>query len=181
MALRADQVERMNPWWADPEGWESVDSHLRALHLQPVRLPAPLVEEMDLDHPGLHTVRGPRQVGKSTDLKMLVRRALRSGRDPRQIIYLAMDALVGQPVSEVDATVAGARRQARTRPGALILLDEITTLPNWDVAVKVMWDTGLLRDDVVVCTGSSAYDLHRGAAERWPGRRGTGADHLVLP
>jgi predicted AAA+ superfamily ATPase len=34
---------------------------------------------------------------------------------------------------------------------------------------------------VVVATGSSANDLYRGVAERWPGRRGAGVDHLVLP
>jgi predicted AAA+ superfamily ATPase len=34
---------------------------------------------------------------------------------------------------------------------------------------------------VVVCTGSSSVDLVEGAVERWPGRRGSGDDHLVLP
>jgi hypothetical protein len=33
---------------------------------------------------------------------------------------------------------------------------------------------------MVVCTGSSAIDLQKGAAERLPGRRGAGRDHLVL-
>ena len=32
-----------------------------------------------------------------------------------------------------------------------------------------------------MCTGSSAVDLQQGAAERLPGRRGAGRDHLVLP
>jgi uncharacterized protein len=32
-----------------------------------------------------------------------------------------------------------------------------------------------------VCTGSSAIDLQKGAAERLPGRRGAGRDYLVLP
>ena len=47
--------------------------------------------------------------------------------------------------------------------------------------MKYLWDQGTIRDDVVVCTGSSAVDLQRGAAERLPGRRGAGIDHLVLP
>jgi predicted AAA+ superfamily ATPase len=63
----------------------------------------------------------------------------------------------------------------------LILLDEVTALPRWQSAVKALWDDGSIREDVVVCTGSSAIDLQRGAAERLPGRRGGGQDHLALP
>ena len=54
-------------------------------------------------------------------------------------------------------------------------------MTRWQTAVKACWDDGTIRDDVVVCTGSSAIDLQRGAAERLPGRRGAGIDHLVLP
>ncbi len=63
----------------------------------------------------------------------------------------------------------------------MILLDEVTLLDRWQTAVKALWDGGPIRGDVVVCTGSSAIDLRRGAAERLPGRRGAGVDHLALP
>ncbi len=68
----------------------------------------------------------------------------------------------------------------RTAPG-LLALDEVTSVRGWQTAVKSLWDQGLIRDDVVVCTGSSAIDLQRGAAERLPGRRQAGKDHLALP
>jgi hypothetical protein len=148
---------------------------------QPVRLPARMVDEIDLRAPGLHTLRGPRQVGKSTDLKLLVQRALEEGRRPRQVIYLQVDLLYGQPIAELDATVDTAKRLARAGAGSLVLLDEVTSLDGWDIGVKAMWDTGVLRGDTVVATGSSAAELYRGVAERWPGRRGAGEDHLVLP
>lgn len=63
----------------------------------------------------------------------------------------------------------------------LLLLDEVTAIANWDEAVKVLWDDGVIRQDIVVCTGSSAIDLRLKAAERWPGRRGGGRDLLALP
>ena len=47
--------------------------------------------------------------------------------------------------------------------------------------MKSLWDGGAIRGTVVVCTGSSAIDLQHGAAERLPGRREAGVDHLVLP
>ncbi len=176
------QINLYNPWWAR-EGWEAEDPHLRRLRMRPVRLPAPQVEELDLSRPAIHILRGPRQVGKSTDLKLLVRRALDAGVAPRRIVYLSLDLMEDQPASELVATVARALELARSRADGprLILLDEVTAACGWRTSVKTLWDDGRIDSDVVVCTGSSAIDLARGAAERLPGRRGAGRDMLVLP
>jgi predicted AAA+ superfamily ATPase len=176
------QIHLYNPWWAHA-GWEAEDPHLRRLRLQPVRLPAPQVEAVDLSRPAIHILRGPRQVGKSTDLKLLVRRAMESGVPARQIVYLSLDLLEGQAASELVATVARALELARSSSGVrrLILLDEVTSAGGWRTAVKTLWDDGRIDSDVVVCTGSSAIDLAHGTAERLPGRRGSGRDMLVLP
>lgn len=146
-----------------------------------MRLAADFVDDLDLESPGIHILRGPRQVGKSTDLKLLVKRALDQGIEPRAVVYLALDLLEGRHLSEMAATIRQALKLA-DRPGAgLLLLDEVTAVTGWQTAIKSLWDQGHIRDDVVVCTGSSAIDLQRGAAERLPGRRRDGADHLVLP
>jgi predicted AAA+ superfamily ATPase len=180
MALSDDEILGQNRWWTDP-GWAARDPHLDRLERQPMRLSAKVVTTLDLDVPGIHILRGPRQVGKSTDLKLLVQRATGAGRDPRSIIYLAFDLLEGQPHAELARTVVRAKDLAGRMDGCLLLLDEVTVVERWQTAVKALWDDGDLRRDVVVCTGSSAIDLHRGAAERLPGRRQSGADHLVLP
>lgn len=180
MPLTDQRIDMLNPWWSQP-GWESTDPHLRRLAEQPVRLPAPPVEELDLSAPGIHTLRGPRQAGKSTDLKLLARRALDEGRARREIVYLTLEPLEGESIEEVMGSIERAKALVGAREGALLLLDEVTAVERWQTAVKVLWDQGPLRTDVVVCTGSSAIDLVRGAAERLPGRRGAGVDHLVLP
>ena len=175
------QIVRFNPWWVSA-GWEADDPHLRRLETQPARLPAPQVEEIDLERPAVHVLRGPRQVGKSTDLKLIARRALRGGAPPRRVVYLSLDLLEGQPPSALVGTVERALELAAGGEGRrLILLDEVTSAGRWQVAVKTLWDDGLVDRDVVVCTGSSAIDLAEGAAERLPGRRGGGRDFLVLP
>ena len=175
-------IYRYNPWWARA-GWEADDPHLRRLRQRAVRLPAPQVDALDLRRPAVHVMRGPRQVGKSTDLKLLVARALRAGIDPRAIVYLSLDLLENRPASELVATVGRALELAGVRSAdaaRLILLDEVTITRDWRTAVKVLWDDGRIDADVVVCTGSSAIDLAE-AAERLPGRRGAGRDILVLP
>ena len=180
MALSDAQVAEQNPWWEGP-GWESRDPHLRRLARQPRRLPAELVEEIDLDRAALHTLRGPRQVGKSTDLKLLVRRALGEGFEARQAIYLTLDLLEGQSLPEVAATIKRARVLAGRDRRCLVLLDEVTFVEGWQTAIKALWDDGTLDEDVIVCTGSSAVDLREGTADRLPGRRGPGLDHSVFP
>jgi uncharacterized protein len=180
MSLSDEQIFGQNPWWTSP-GWRAGDPHLELLGGQPMRLAADFVADLDLREPGIHILRGPRQVGKSTDLKLLVERALASGFEPRSVVYLALDLLEGRHLAELAATVERARDLAGRNAPALILLDEVTAVQGWQTAVKSLWDHGAIRGAVVVCTGSSAVDLQRGSAERLPGRRGAGADHLVLP
>ena len=180
MALSDDQILAQNPWWSDP-AWLAGDRPLAMLACQPVRLPALAVEAIDLLDAGIHILRGPRQVGKTTDLKLLVQRALREGRDVRSIVYLTLDLIEGRHHAELAATVTRAKALARAPGPGIVLLDEVTGVPQWQTAVKALWDDGTIDRDVVVCTGSSAIDLQRGAAERLPGRRAKGRDHLVLP
>lgn len=180
MALSDEQISGQNPWWTSP-GWRAMDPHLRSLAAQPVRLAAGFATDLDLHRPGIHIVRGPRQVGKSTELKLLAARALGSGFSPRSVVYLALDLLEGLHLSELAVTVRRALDLAEGQSPCLLLLDEVTAVTGWQTAVKSLWDDGTIRQEVVVCTGSSAIDLQRGAAERLPGRRQAGLDHLVLP
>ena len=185
VALSDEQISVQNPWWTSA-GWRASDPHLTLLAARPVRLSAGFVTALDLSRPGIHVLRGPRQVGKSTDLKLLVERALAEGTPARSVVYLALDLLQGRHLSELATTVERALDQADGKapdgeaPG-LVLLDEVTAVEGWQTAVKALWDGGAIRGQVVVCTGSSAIDLQHGAAERLPGRRGAGADHLALP
>jgi predicted AAA+ superfamily ATPase len=180
MAVSDDQILTQNPWWTNPS-WRSSDPHLMTLDAQPMRLPADFVAGLDIETAGIHVLRGPRQVGKSTDLKLLVERALADGRPPRSVLYLALDLLEGQGIGELALTIKRAKSLAGEDRGSLLLLDEVTAVERWQTALKALWDDGTLRRDTVVCTGSSAVDLQRGAAERLPGRRGAGDDHLLLP
>ncbi len=180
MTLDSNQIIAQNPWWSSRR-WAAEDRQLALLSGQAVRLPSTVVEDIDLLKPGIHVLRGPRQVGKTTDLKLLVQRALTVGLAARSIIYLTLDLLEGDHHAELAKTVTRAKTLARQPGPGLVLLDEVTAVPRWQSAVKALWDAGTIAHDLIICTGSSAIDLQRGAAERLPGRRGEGRDHLVLP
>jgi uncharacterized protein len=180
--LSDEDIYRFNPWWRN-DGWELDDPHLRRLRSQRLRLPSPQVEEIDLERPAVHMLRGPRQVGKSTDLKLLVRRARDAEVAARSIIYLSLDTLEDRPPSELIAAIGRALMLSGSQDAhpRVILLDEVTAADGWQIAIKVLWDDGRIDRDIVVCTGSSAADLAYRTAERLPGRRGAGRDLLVLP
>jgi len=180
VALTEDQILAQNPWWTNV-AWRGADPQLVALGEQPVRLPSGFAIELEPALGGVHVLRGPRQVGKTTALKLLVARALEQQRPARSVIYLTLDLLEGQDQVALVESVKRAKRLARHDGASIVLLDEVTAIDRWQRGVKAIWDDGTIRGDVVVCTGSSAIDLQRGAAERLPGRRGEGADHLLLP
>src|ERR1700691_532942 len=120
MALADGEILAQNPWWTE-EVWRASDPQLALLDSQPMRLPADFVAGLDLSRGGIHILRGPRQVGKSTDLKLLVERALQSGRDPRSVIYLTLDLLEGRPHAELAETVLRAKALARhDGPGGVL-------------------------------------------------------------
>ncbi|HVA25544.1 MAG TPA: ATP-binding protein [Chloroflexota bacterium] len=179
------QIVGQNAWWREDSAWQQRDPHLRRLATQPAKFPSQLVRKADLKASAIHVIRGPRQVGKSTDLKLLVPKALEEGRPARQIIYLSLDLLENQPGAEIERTVYRAKELASSsadaKAPALLLLDEVTSVERWQTAIKALWDDGVIDRDVVYCTGSSAADLAFGVVERLPGRRGRGLDHLVLP
>ena len=119
---------------------------------------------------GIISVRGPRQYGKSTWLEEQIA-ATHNTFGAGSTFYLngdevgtaaelaeAIRALL--PLYRVDATV---RR---------LFIDEITAVSDWQRAVKTLADAGVLRDILLVTTGSKAVDLRRGV-ERLPGRKGT--------
>jgi uncharacterized protein len=180
MPIPDEQIIRQNPWWTN-ENWERQDPHLQALEEQPLVFPTDPLADVDLERKGTYIIRGPRQVGKSTDLKRLIGDRMATFGSPRDVIYLALDLIEDQDHRELYTSVTRAKDLAGSSEGGLLLLDEVTGVRRWQTAIKSLWDDGVIREDAVLCTGSSAIDLRRGASERLPGRRGRGDDILVLP
>ncbi len=176
MTTLDEQILLWNPWWADPAAIGR-DPHIRALEAAPVKWMPPLLDALPIVPGDTHSMRGPRQAGKTTIAKLLIRRLLERGE--RRVLYFSFD-LHRDPEVLYDVV----RRAKALHPDAEgtwhFFLDEVTSVPQWQRGVKVAWDQGLTRDDFVLLTGSSAHDMKYGA-EQLPGRRGNGADFLHLP
>lgn len=175
-------VAARNPWWSDPAGLDR-DPHLAQLAQAPFqRSPLPL-RAIRTQEGSVYTLRGPRQVGKTTLLKQLAARLIRNeGWDPRLVVYYPLD-LADRPRQLVDLVLrVKAAYPAGQGKHWCFLLDEISSLPDWQRGIKYLRDNTDAREDCFVLTGSSASDVRRGG-ERLPGRRGPGTDldKVLLP
>ncbi|HCU25689.1 MAG TPA: ATPase, partial [Deltaproteobacteria bacterium] len=130
--------------------------------------------------PGLITIRGPRQYGKSTWLDMNLRRSVQDFGGGSSF-YLNGDELASPEdlAREMTALYSAYSPKAKIRR---LFIDEITAISEWEKAIKRLVDQGLYRDVLIVSTGSKATDLRRGS-ERLPGRKGRlkKSEYIFLP
>lgn len=96
-------------------------------------------------------------MGKTTLLKMEIRRLLREGVPPACLMYYSFDSEI-QP-SDI-YRIVDEYFAMRSLPGQRFLFfDEVTSVVNWHRAIKNMLDAGKLRECTLAVTGSQAADL----------------------
>lgn len=173
-------LAQLNPWWRGSEGF-AADPHLRALGMARFQRRPSLLDRLLVEGGAVHTLRGPRQVGKTTLLKQFARQLVAAHRwDPRRVVYYPLDLIDdARRIRDLFEQTKGAYPAGRGERWCF-LLDEVSAVPRWQQAVKWLWDHTDARNDLVVVTGSSSIDMRRGG-ERLPGRRGRGRDLVLLP
>ncbi|ACB39317.1 ATP-binding protein [Pyrobaculum neutrophilum] len=170
-------IEEQNPWWISPELIKE-NAYYRRYLSSPVRWDVEL--PVSLKPYSLNIVFGPRQVGKSTALILLIKRLLDGGTDPRGVFYFACDKLADyRELDRVLSRYLEFRRRAGVS-SSVIVLDEVTYPREWYRAVKYRIDRGDFENDVLILTGSLTISA-KGEAETFPGRRGLGKVLVMHP
>ncbi len=153
----------------DPEAFQDLDPQLRRLKTQAYVHHAALLDELPCDIPGIYTLGGGRQIGKTTLLKQWMAKLLRQGINPQRIAFFS-----GELIEDQHALFYLLKSQLELMPTAFLcylLLDEVTYIRDWDKAVKYAADIGFLDNVVLILTGSDLI-LMQEARMRFPGRRG---------
>ncbi len=159
MSLNLTDLALQNPWWRDPTAILDDPKVKEALSKKPPKTYTYPEDNILL--------LGPRQVGKTTFLKLYVRDLISRGVKPRCILYFSCETL-----KDADSLVDLVTTYDTISPPSChkyLLLDEVTFVEGWEKAVKHILDTGLSRNKTFYITGSSSMWLLRGA-ERMPGR-----------
>jgi hypothetical protein len=162
-----------NTHWEDPSSFQERDPHLRQLAQQPLKYRSGLLGRFPTSQPGIYTLTGGRQVGKTTFLKQWMADLLHRRIPPRRIAFLT-----GEPVDDHHSLVALVGDVLSEMPGKglrYLILDEVTYIREWDRGVKYLADTGILENVVFILTGSDMVIIQE-ARMRFPGRRGRAGD-----
>lgn len=156
----------------NPERFTELDPHLRQLRRQYYVFHSSLLDQLPVNQPGIYTLSGGRQIGKTTLLKQWMAKLLREGIAPEALAFFT-----GELIDDHHSLLHLLQTQLTTMPeNALryIIIDEVTYIEHWDKAIKYAADAGLLENAVVILTGSDLI-LIKEAMMRFPGRRGEAA------
>lgn len=179
MSIPIELIDQ-NPWWRTKSAINA-DKDIRILRKAKVRWQPRLKYRFEWDKDIIYTLRGPRQVGKTTLVKEMIRERLAT-EDPRRVFYYTCD-LVDNPRELANVLSAYIDSIPKRKKRAYIFLDEISSVRDWQKGVKHLADTGRFQNTTVILTGSHSIDI-KGASERLPGRRGISdnpPDKILLP
>ena len=126
-------LARQNPWWSDPARIGD-DFVLATMASQPIRWTPRLLRRFQFGRDRVYTLRGPRQVGKTTSIKQIIRRLIESDSvDPRSVLYFSCDLLRGAEDLD-DLVETYLRWQAPFRlPRRHLFLDEVSSVRDWSI------------------------------------------------
>ena len=140
------EVRRLNPWWDDPS---AVDNDEYITEWAPMGYtPGALGGVMGNSGSGVYVLRGMRRVGKTTLMKVTIKRLLESGVQPRRILYY--DSGVPEKVREAVDYHTDVITDSVTGHHYLFL-DGAASMPKWAEHVGDMLKVA--RDPVIVVSG----------------------------
>ena len=82
------ELQRLNPWWKNKEAIES-DFHIKKIKDSSISWHPKIIAEFKQ---GIYSIRGPRQIGKTTWIKLTIRELLKKNQ-PEVIMYFNCDIL----------------------------------------------------------------------------------------
>jgi predicted AAA+ superfamily ATPase len=175
--LADPRLQPHNLQWQGRDVFLGSDPTLQRMRANPLVHQAALVAELPLHTPGIYTLVGGRQVGKSTLLKQLMARLLEEGIAPERMAYVTCEPFVDaeelrRVLSDLLAVIADGGRFC------WLLLDEVTYVDGWDRIVKFLADAGTLDACFLMASGSD-HLLIEDSLKRLPGRRGPLRDYHI--
>ena len=153
----------------DVERFAETDPQLSHLASRPLRHRSDLLDAFPIRLPGIYSLSGGRQTGKSTLLKQWMAELIHQGVPPKAISYFS-----GELIDDHHSLLMHLENQLAAATDddiQLVVIDEVTYVRDWDKAIKYAADAGLLARTILMITGSDLAFL-QDARTRFPGRRG---------
>lgn len=146
----------------DPQKFADRDPQLRHLKKQTYVCQSQLLNKFPVDKPGIYTLTGGRQSGKSTLLKQWIAKLIKQNVKPTNIAFLSGDLIPDQHSLWQLLQV-----QLEAMPLddiKYILIDEITYIVDWEKVIQRAIAEGLLQNTILLLSGSDSvlvYELRK--------------------
>src|SRR3989344_3291337 len=170
----------LNPWWKGEE-YIKEDKHIKDFEEKEYKWRPELLNQLKLLPNNIYSLRGPRQVGKTTLIKLIIKKLLEKKADEKSIFFWNCDELID--FRELSSIMKEYLEFAKINQvqEKHIFLDEVSRIKDWQRTIKSLSDSGELKDCCLMITGSNTLDIKYGL-ERLPGRTGkSGKDFFLLP
>jgi hypothetical protein len=165
-----------NPWWV--YGTDISDPKLDEYNNSKFKWTPRIKNKIHLDQEGIYVIRGPRRIGKSTLLRLMIKEALDKGVDPKNIFFWSCDNVTDR--KELYDILRTYLEWSDSKEHKLLFIDEVTFVEDWELAYKAIFEEFGLSNKTFIFTGSSSHDLKKGT-EKLPGRKGkTGRSQIIF-
>jgi len=176
--MEIEMLIEQNQWWKDKSIIEE-DYDIQKWKEKKYKWIPSILEEIELKPFSLHILLGPRQAGKTTVMKLLIKQLLKK-TDSKSLFYFNCEA-IGDCKELMDIIESYLMfKEDNNIKNSLIILDEITSPKEWYKGIKLLIDKGRLKKETVILTGSSSITIKK-QVELFPGRRGNGKDFILMP
>ena len=153
--MEIKQITEQNPWWED-KAKINEDEKVKEVLLKTKKIEYSFEDENAL-------IIGPRQVGKTTFLKLFIKNLIDKGIDSKRLLYFSCETI--KDFNEIIEIVRFSNSLIDGKK--YLFFDEITFVPEWQRAIKFILDSPLVKDKTILITGSSSVALKK---ETFPGR-----------
>ena len=151
-----------NPWWQTGIIQEEFDKPMKRFAFYET---LDILSRGDLRRSIL--LSGARRTGKTTIMYQIISVLLKKGVKPRNILFASFDHPLLKMCS-VDDVIDVYKQNICSDDDVYFFFDEVQYAPNWDVWMKIIYDT--MPKVKMVATGSASPSLHNKISESGLGR-----------
>ena len=166
------KLKESNPWWENKDLINN-DINLVRLEKQKIKWQYKIIDNLSY---GIYSLRGPRQVGKTTWIKQKIKELLETASSENILFYSCDDIKNFEGLTELIELFLDLADKNKKK---YIFLDEIPYVEDWQRSIKHLYDSGKLDKCAVILSGSHSIDIKR-SVEQLPGRGDEGKRHFIM-
>jgi len=157
MEINLQLLTIQNPWWTDKDFKH--DPVLESFGEHELKWSSDILEKIKLDHDKVYSIQGPRGVGKTTIIKLLIKDLInKQNVNPVNIFYYSCDNInTYEQLNELMKSFIHWRRGHNhgNDERLYVFIDEITLVKDWRKGIKFLQEAEMLENVTTLLFGSS--------------------------